>query len=184
MNECHYITDGNHHAYGMVQMCKKLMNYMGLDPERLRIEQMSAGEGIRYAEIMNDFSETLRKLGPLGEGEGIDKAGLKLKLETITKLIPYIRLVERERLRVRFDTAEKYTDYFNSEEVSRLFQELIFDKLAVAEIMELLRKSPRSAGEISDILGLDSSEVSRHLNVSARQGLAKFDENQKRFIPA
>ena len=141
LNECHYITDGNHHAYGMVQMCKKLMNYMGLDPERLRIEQMSAGEGIRYAEIMNDFSETLRKLGPLGEGEGIDKAGLKLKLETITKLIPYIRLVERERLRVRFDTAEKYTDYFNSEEVSRLFQELIFDKLAVAEIMELLRKS-------------------------------------------
>ena len=184
LNECHYITDGNHHAYSMVQICKKLMNYMGLDPERLRIEQMSAGEGIRFAEIMNDFAETLRGLGPLGEGEGIDTSGLKLKLETTTKLIPYIRLVERERLRIRFDTAEKYSEYFNSEEVNRLFQDLIFDKLAVAEIMELLRRNPRSTGEISDILGLDLSEVTRHLNVSARQGLSKFDANQKRFVPA
>jgi len=184
LNECHYITDGNHHAYSMVQMCKKLMNYMGFDPERLRIEQMSAGEGIRYAELINDFSKKLQGLGPLGEGEDIDKAGLKSKMEAVVKLVPYIRLVERERLRIRFDTAEKYSEYFGSEEVNRLFQELIFDKLAALQIMELLRKNPRSTGEISEILGLDSSEVSRHLNISTRQGLSKFDENQKRFVPA
>ena len=184
LNECHYITDGNHHAYSMVQMCKKLMQFIGLDPERLRIEQMSAGEGIRYAELMNDFARKLRDLGPLGTGEGMDKAVLKFKLEAVSKLIPYIRLVERERLRVRFDSAEKYTEYFGSEEVNRLFRELIFDKLAVAQILELLRKSPRSTGEISEILGLDSSEVSRHLNISARQGLSRFDESHKRFVPA
>ena len=184
LNECHYITDGNHHAYGMVQMCKKIMKFMGLHPERLRIEQMSAGEGIHYAEIMNDFSGKLHELGPLGEGEGIDKDGLAFRLETVTKLIPYIRLVERERLIARFDTAEKYTEYFESEQVTRLFQEPIFDKLAIAQIMELLRGSPRSTGELSDILGLDSSEVARHLNISARQGLSKFDESQKRFVPA
>lgn len=184
LNECHYITDGNHHAYSMVQMCKKLMTFIGLNPERLRIEQMSAGEGIRYAEIMNDFAGKLRDLGPLAVGEGMDKAVLKSKLEAVSKLIPYIRLVERERLRVRFDSAEKYAEYFASEEVNRLFQELIFDKLAMAQILELLRQSPRSTGEISELLGLDSSEVSRHLNISARQGLSRFDESKKRFIPA
>jgi len=42
LNECHYITDGNHHAYSMVQICKKLMQHIGLNPERLRIEQMYA----------------------------------------------------------------------------------------------------------------------------------------------
>jgi coenzyme F420-reducing hydrogenase delta subunit len=184
LNECHYITDGNHHAYGMVQMCKKLMQFIGLDPQRLRIEQMSAGEGIRYAELMNDFARKLRDLGPLGTGEGMDGAVLKFRLEAVSKLIPYIRLVERERLRVRFDSAEKYTEFFGSEEVNRLFRELIFDKLAMAQILDLLRKSPRSTGEISEILGLDSSEVSRHLNLSARQGLSRFDESQKRFVPA
>jgi DNA-binding transcriptional ArsR family regulator len=166
----------------MVQICKKLMAHIGLSPERLRIEQLSAGEGIRFAEVMNDFSKKLRDLGPLGKGEGINKDGLKFKLEALTKLVPYIRLVERERLRVRFATAEQYDEFFRSDEVNRLFQELMADKLAISQIMTLLRHKPRSSGEISEILGLPPSNVSRHLSSSARQGLTRFDESQKRFV--
>ena len=61
---------------------------------------MSGAEGIRFAEVMNDFAKKVKELGPLGKGEGIDEKGLKFKLEAVTKLIPYIKLVERERLRV------------------------------------------------------------------------------------
>jgi F420-non-reducing hydrogenase iron-sulfur subunit len=183
INECHYITDGNHHAYSMVQICKKLLKHIGVNPERLRIEQLSAGEGIRFAEVMNDFSKKLRELGPLGKGEGINEEGLKHKLEAVKKLIPYIRLVERERLRIRFNTAEKYDEFFSSDEVNRLFRELIADKLTISQILALLREKPRSTGEISEILGLAPSEASRHLSSSARQGLARFDERQKRFVP-
>jgi len=184
LNECHYITNGNHHAYGMVHLCKKLLEHVGLNPERLRIEQMSAGEGIRFAEIMNDFSRKLRELGPLGKGEGVNADGLKFKFEAIKKMVPYIRLVERERLRVRFNTAEEYGQFFSSDETNRLFSELIADKVAISQIMALLREKPRSTGEISEILGMAPSEVSRHLNSSARQELARFDENLKRFVAA
>ena len=184
LNECHYITNGNHHAYGMVQLCKKLLGHIGVNPERLRIEQMSAGEGIRFAEFMNDFSRKIRELGPLGKGEGIDAEGLKFKLDAATRLVPYIRLVERERLRVRCSSAEEYAEFFGSDEVNKLFQELIADKLAISQIMLLLREKPRSTGEISEILGVSPSEVSRHLSISAKQGLARFDESQKRFVAA
>ena len=88
------------------------------------------------------------------------------------------------RLRVRFDTEEEYNEFFTSDEVDRLFHELIVDKLAISQIMVLLRERPLSTGEISGILGLNPSEVSRHLNSSARQGLVRFDESQKRFAPA
>jgi F420-non-reducing hydrogenase iron-sulfur subunit len=184
LNECHYITDGNHHAFSMVQLCKKLMGCIGVNPERLRIEQMSAGEGIRFAEFMNDFSRKLREVGPLGKAEGIDADKLKLRLRAATKLVPYIRLVERERLRVHCDTSEGYEKYYQSDEVNKLIQELIADKLAIGQIMALLREQPRSTGELSEILGLPPSEVSKHLSSSARQGLARFDENQKRFVCA
>jgi coenzyme F420-reducing hydrogenase delta subunit len=184
LNECHYITDGNHHAFSMVQLCKKLMECIGINPERLRIEQMSAGEGIRFAEIMNDFSRKLRELGPLGKAEGVDADRLKFKLQAVTKLIPYIRLVERERLRVHCDTSEEYEKYFHSDEINRLIQELIADKLAISQIMTLLREQPRSKGELSDMLGLTPAEVSRYMGISSRQGLARFDEGQKRFVPA
>jgi F420-non-reducing hydrogenase iron-sulfur subunit len=184
LNECHYITDGNHHAYSMVQICKKLMRHIGLNPERLRIEQMSAGEGIRFAELTNDFSKKVKEMGPLGKSEGMDAAGLKLKLKAATQLIPYIRLVERERLGARCKSTEEYAEFYGSEETDRLFRELIEDKLAISEILLLLRESPRSTGELSKILNLDPSEVSRHLNSSAKQGLARFDESQKRYVAA
>ena len=184
LNECHYITDGNHHAFGMVQLCKKLMAHIGISPERLRIEQMSAGEGIRFAEITNDFSKRLRELGPIGKAEGLDFEKLQFRLQAVTKLVPYIRLVERERLRARFDSAEGYEKYFQSEEVEKLIRELIADKLAIVQIMTLLREQPRSAGELSDMLGLAPAEVSKYMGSSARQGLARFDESQKRFVPA
>jgi F420-non-reducing hydrogenase iron-sulfur subunit len=180
--ECHYITEGNYGALSMMHLCKKLLAHIGVNPERLRLDWVSASQGSRFAAVMNDFSAKLEELGPLGKGEGMDGNGLKLKLEALTNLVPYIKLVERERLRVRFDTEEEYSKFFASDEVDKLFRELIGDKLAISQILLLLREKPLSAGEISEILGVDPSEVSTRLNDSARQGLIEFDERQKRFV--
>jgi len=184
LNECNYITHGNYHALSMVLLCRKIMEHIGLNPERLRIEFMSSGEGILFAEVMNDFGNKVKKLGPLGKGEGIDKNTLKAKLEAVTQLIPYIRLVERERLRVSFKSEEEYNKYFTSDEVNALFNELIVDKLAISQIMLLLRERPLSTGKICEILGLTPSEVSRHMNSSSRQGLVRYDESRKCFALA
>jgi F420-non-reducing hydrogenase iron-sulfur subunit len=184
LNECNYITHGNYHALHTVLLCRKIMEHIGLNPERLRIEFMSSGEGIRFAEVVNDFIKKIKELGPLGIGEGIDKNGLKLKLEAARNLVPYIKLVERERLRVHFDTEDEYNEFFNSDEVDRLFRELIVDKLTISQILSLLRERPLSTGQISEILSLSPSEVSRYLNSSAREGLVRFDEIQKCFVPA
>jgi len=184
LNECNYITHGNYDALNMVLLCRKIMEHIGLNPERLRIEFMSSGEGIFFVEVMNDFGKKVKELGPLGKGEGIDENGLKFKLEAVTKLIPYIKLVERERLRVPFKSEEECNKFFTSDEVNRLFNELIVDKLAISQIMLLLRERPLSTGEIAEILGLNPSEVSRHMNSSSRQGLVRYDESRKCFALA
>ena len=181
LNDCHYSTHGNYHALNMVLLSRKIMEHLGLNPERLRIESVSAGEGTLFAEIMNNFAMKVKELGPLGKSEGMDKNVLKLKLQAITQLIPYIRVVQNERLRVRFNTVEEYNEFYSSEELDRLFRELIADKLAISQIILLLRERPFSKGEIAKILGLTPSEISRHLNSSARDGLVKSEESQKRF---
>jgi NADH-quinone oxidoreductase subunit E len=168
LNDCHYVTHGNYDALAMVYISKKLMQHIGMNPERLRLEWVSAGEGIRFANIMNEFVPGIKKLGPLGESEDLDEQELKFKLEAITKLIPYIKLVQSERLRVSERTEEAYNTFFTGEEFNRLFDELIGDKLAEAQMTMLLREKPHSTEEMSTILGLSQSEVARHLNVSAR----------------
>ena len=86
---------------------------------------MSAGDGIIFAEVMNDFGKNVKKLGPLGKGEGIDENELKAKLEAVTKLIPYIKLVKKDKLASRLENPEEYNKLFTSEEIDSLFSEVI-----------------------------------------------------------
>jgi F420-non-reducing hydrogenase iron-sulfur subunit len=184
LNECNYITHGNHHALNMVLLYKKILEHIGLNPERLKIEFMSGSEGNVYVDAVNSFVEKIKELGPLGENEGLDQEVLNLKLKAIEDLNFYLRLVENERLRVHFDTREGYEKFYASAELQRLFNELIADKLAISEIMLLLREKPFTTGEISQILGLTPSEISRHLNNTARQGLVRYEESRWRFALA
>ena len=184
LGDCHYVTEGNYHALHMVLLGKKLLERIGVNPERLRLEWVSAGEGIRFSEVVNDFSKQLKALGPLGTGEGIGAGGLKVKFAALTRLLPYIRLVATERFRVRFDTEEEYAAFFNSAEVDQLLQELVVDKLAMNQILLLLGERSRSMEEMSEVLKLTPSEVSRHLGSSARQGLVRYDAAQQRFALA
>jgi len=184
LGECHYITEGNYDALSTMHLGKKLLEATGINPERLRLEWVSASEGNRYAEIVTDFTNRLKELGPLGTGEGIDGSALKLKLEAIRKLLPYVKLVEREKLRVRFENKAEYEKFFASAELKSLFDELIADKLAISQIMALLEGQASSVGEIADRLAMSRSEVSKHLNSSARQRLVRFDENQMRYAIA
>jgi len=60
--DCHYVTNGNFTTFGMVQVFRKILKHIGIYPERLRIEWVSAGEGIRFANFMNEYSAELTKL--------------------------------------------------------------------------------------------------------------------------
>jgi F420-non-reducing hydrogenase iron-sulfur subunit len=184
LNECNYVTHGNYDALSNTFLFKKIMEHIGLNPERLRIEFMSGADGILLAEVTNDFVKQVKVLGPLGKSEGMDEKSLKVKLEAVGNLIPYIKLVERERLRVPVKSEETYHQFFTSDEATRLFDELIGDRLSISQIMWLLRESPLSTGNISEKLGLSPSEVARHMNSSSRYGLVRYDESRKCFALA
>ena len=184
LNECNYITHGNYHALTMVNLAKKLLEHIGLNPERLQIEFMSGSESNLFVEGVNGFVKKVKELGPLGRGEGMDEKELKFKLEAVIQLIPYIRLVERERLRLPAMPEEEYRKFFDSDELNRLFEETVADKLAIAQIVSLLRDGPLSTAEIAKTLGLTPSKVSKHLNASSKQRLVRCDESQKRFALA
>ena len=62
-SDCHYIS-GNFKAHRRVMMLKKLLPQFGIEPERLRIEWVSASEGDRFATVIKDMTEEIKKLGP------------------------------------------------------------------------------------------------------------------------
>jgi F420-non-reducing hydrogenase iron-sulfur subunit len=148
LNECNYITHGNYRALNMVLLCRKIMEHIGLNPERLRIEFMSSGEGILFTEVINDFGKKVKELGPLGKGEEIDEDELQFKLAEVTKLIPYIKIVKREKLESRLDNEEEYDGFFTSDEIEKLFSEVVsyyIDPDKCQACMICLRRCPVEA---------------------------------------
>jgi F420-non-reducing hydrogenase iron-sulfur subunit len=125
LNECNYITHGNYHALTMVLLLKRIMEHIGLNPERLRIEFMSSAEGVAFAEVMSEFGNEVTKIGPLGKAEGIEPNELKSKLAEVTKLVPYIKVVNQEKLATRLRNPEEYDKLFTKEDIDKLFSEVI-----------------------------------------------------------
>jgi F420-non-reducing hydrogenase iron-sulfur subunit len=125
LNECNYVTHGNYDALNMTLLCKRILEYIGLNPDRLRIEFMSSAEGSRFAEVMGEFSDQVHKLGPIGKAEGIEEGELEAKLAEITRLVPYIKRVKNEKLASRLENPEEYDKLFTKDEVDRLFSEVV-----------------------------------------------------------
>lgn len=63
IGDCHYIS-GNEKAEKRIEMTADLLDLLGIGRERLRLEWISASEGEKFANTMNEFTETIRTLGP------------------------------------------------------------------------------------------------------------------------
>jgi F420-non-reducing hydrogenase iron-sulfur subunit len=156
---------------------RNLLGHIGLSAERLKLEWIAASEGVRFAESTSGFVRTVKELGPLG-AEGPDVALAHRRLEAARKLVPYLKLVERERWRVPVKSQQAYDTFFGSEEFGRLFEAAVADHLAAAQLIALLADGPLSTGRLAELLGQTPSEVSRHLNQSARQGHVRYDSER------
>jgi F420-non-reducing hydrogenase iron-sulfur subunit len=62
--DCHYM-EGNYKARRRIHLLRWMLSDFGIEPERVRLEWVSASEGARFAQVVADFTKTLKELGPL-----------------------------------------------------------------------------------------------------------------------
>jgi F420-non-reducing hydrogenase iron-sulfur subunit len=62
LGDCHYIS-GNEKAMRNVELARSLIELLGIEPERLRLEWISAAEGAKFAQVVSEFTEQVRALG-------------------------------------------------------------------------------------------------------------------------
>lgn len=71
--DCHY-QEGNYKALRRHRLLQRILPEYGVEPERVRLEWVAASEGERFATIVNEFTEKIRELGPLGVKESLAEA--------------------------------------------------------------------------------------------------------------
>jgi F420-non-reducing hydrogenase iron-sulfur subunit len=62
-SDCHYMS-GNFKALRRINLLKRVLKDFGIEPERLRLEWISASEGDKFAAVVKSMVEDVRKLGP------------------------------------------------------------------------------------------------------------------------
>ena len=62
--DCRYV-EGNYKMLRRFEMLKRLLAQMGVEPERVRLEWISAAEGEKVKRVVNDMVAQVQKLGPL-----------------------------------------------------------------------------------------------------------------------
>ena len=62
--DCHYM-EGNYKTLRRNALLKPLLAQLGIEPERVRLEWISASEGERFAQVVDEFTEEIRRLGPI-----------------------------------------------------------------------------------------------------------------------
>jgi F420-non-reducing hydrogenase iron-sulfur subunit len=61
--DCHYM-DGNEKAQRRIEALAVMLQDMGIESQRLRLEWISAGEGEKFARAVTEFVQDIRRLGP------------------------------------------------------------------------------------------------------------------------
>jgi len=73
--DCHY-SSGNYKARRRVSLLQNVLPQLGIEPERLKLEWISASEGNKFRDTVNGFIDQITRLGPLhSNGRGEVKKG-------------------------------------------------------------------------------------------------------------
>ena len=65
--DCHYI-EGNYKVLRRIPLLKKTLKQLGIEEERVQLEWVSASEGAKFADVTNNFTQTIKDLGPISLG--------------------------------------------------------------------------------------------------------------------
>lgn len=170
LGECHYIS-GNYEAQFVVTFARQILEEIGLNPQRLRLEWASAAEGAYFVKVITEFTAWLKTVGSLGESEKLDREELKLKLKAATMAL------ENTKLRMAFaKEAAKLKEKRESGETIELAISNGLKKILKSEISFhlsslYLQKSPHSISELASKLNLPESEVERYISLLTKKGL-------------
>lgn len=178
IGDCHY-TVGNIQAEAKIRWVKSELVNRGMEPERLRLEFVSASEGERFARAVTDFTNKLRDYGALKLTEETVKTLITLRSEFTDFRVRWLLGIERELL----ERGNVYGETLSPEKWAEIMRNTLNDRYIQQRIMDCARENPLTAAELSEKLGVEPGTVLKHLIDLKRRNLVSMchDHDAQRF---
>jgi coenzyme F420-reducing hydrogenase delta subunit len=173
--DCHYLT-GNYQAEKKIHLTRKLLNMAGIDSERLLLDWVSAGEGERFSQVVRQFIEKIRSVGPFP----LDQE-MKGKLQAVRASL------DGEKIRWMvgkgpelMEMENVYKERVPKERLEELIEATIRDELIKNRIVQLVEIKPITAPEISQTLNLKLKDTLSYLVSLIGDGKIGFHPSEEK----
>lgn len=158
--DCHYMS-GNYQAEKKVENTRKILKMAGIDEKRLGLEWVSAAEGARFAQVVDEFTELIKRLGP----STVDLQKIQAAKEEASDF--RLRwLVGRER--DLLEEGNAFGEDVDRDEFESLMERVIETQFLRNSILVALKDKPLSAKELAEALKIPSDAVVQNLIQLAR----------------
>lgn len=172
LGDCHYIS-GNHHTEKRAYAIQKLMEKAGFEPERFRLEWISASEGERFSKLVEEFTETIRSLGPSKVKEDTELE-TRLAAAVGTALDFRIRSLLGHEVHMA-EVGNVYGEKVREEDLRRIIDLALEEEFRRNLILEIASAKPASAKEMSQVVGVPPDEVVGHIATLRQKNLLGID---------
>ncbi|MCX8118917.1 MAG: hydrogenase iron-sulfur subunit [Desulfobacterota bacterium] len=176
--DCHYLT-GNYQAEKKIGLTRRLLEMAEVGSERVLLDWVSAGEGERFSQVVRQFVEKIRGLGPFPLDQEMKGKLQAVKASLEGEKIRWMvgkgpELMEKENV---------YHEQLPKERVQAAIEATIRDELLKNRILALVEMKPRPAAEISQVLNLKLSETLTYLTSLVGEGKIGFDPSEEGKVP-
>jgi coenzyme F420-reducing hydrogenase delta subunit len=173
--DCHY-SEGNLYEERKIKMLKKLIGLTGFEPDRLRLEWVSASEGQRFAKIVTEFTEQIKKLGPS------PLSGKKPNQKILENLQAAKDAASDFKLRVLVGRERELTEKCNvyqekipQEEFDSLLDETVDAEFARHKIYLMAKSEPVSVKALAEAVEMKPADVLKQVVAMRRRNMIAVD---------
>ncbi len=152
--DCHYIN-GNYNAEKRIIATQKLLGFTEIEKERVYLDWVSAAEGERFANLVNNYIGKIKGLGPI-----------KISEENEQMLLSVRDVLAGETFRhltgVAYEITERqnvYGERIPIEDFKKRLDEILYQEYIRARILRLLNNKDYSAPEIAQRLHIEADVV-------------------------
>jgi len=177
LGECHYIA-GNYHAKARMSRMRKLLNsVVGLSPDRLFNDWVATAEDQRLINLLSQFYQRLKEMGPLGKETGISDDKLKQRLALLRNMLKNERirwLISKEIDLVSQENV--YGEAIPEEKYDQLMEDIFQSEVRRFKILNCLKEKPQSVEDISRKIELPPDKILEDIVVLRKDGIVILEE--------
>ncbi|HHV61586.1 MAG TPA: hydrogenase iron-sulfur subunit [Firmicutes bacterium] len=171
--DCHYLT-GNYQTDQRVRIVWEVLRQVGVDPGRLHLDWVSAAEGARFAEIVEEFCNRMRHMGPLQASlpSGPLPYDLPLALAIAAEIVEGERFRWLlGRLRELREQGSVYGERIDAARLEQLVRDVIAEEYVRAGVQVLAAREPLSVKDMASKLGLAARDVLKQVAYLKKRGV-------------